>query len=73
MSNKLKAYLSIFIFALSLFMLIETQYLPPLGDLILESIGLKAWSNGDVGFHLAIIYFGLVAQPLNILRKTQMG
>ena len=40
---------------------VETQYLQPLGDLILENIGLKAWSNGDVGFHLAILYYGLVA------------
>lgn len=57
----MEAFLSIFLFALSLFMLIETKYLPPLGDLVLEGIGLKSWSNGDIGFHLAILYFGLVS------------
>ena len=61
MSLKWKACLSIFIFALSFFMLIETKYLPPLGDLVLERIGIQAWSNGDTGFHLTVLYFGLVA------------
>ena len=61
MSVKWKAFLSIFIFALSFFMLIETKYLPPLGDLALEGVGLKAWSNGDIGFHLTVLYFGFVA------------
>ena len=69
MSIKWKAFLSIGVFALSFFMLIETQYLPPLGDLLLESVGLKAWSDGDIGFHIAILYFGFVAVISYIFMK----
>ena len=41
------------------FMIIDTKYLPPLGGMLLESVGLKAWSGGDTGLHLTLIYFGI--------------
>lgn len=61
MSNKWKAFLSIFVFALCLFMMIETKYRPALGDLVFESLGFKAWSNGSDGLHLTVLFFGVLS------------
>jgi len=41
------------------FMMIDTMYLKAIGDYILEAVGLSAWSNGDMGVHLTIVYFGI--------------
>jgi len=47
-----------------------------LGDTLLNYIGLKAWSNGNRGNHLAIIYsliFFIPALVLSIKYKEHFG
>jgi len=47
-----------------------------LGDTVLNHIGLKAWSNGNSGSHLAIIYsliFFIPALVLSIKYKEHFG
>lgn len=41
------------------FLILDTKHIPPVGALLLESLGLKAWSDGDTGFNLTLIYFGV--------------
>lgn len=62
MSKKIiiKGLLSLIIMTLSFFMMVDTKYSKALGDYILEFIGLKSWSGGDIGTHLVVIYFGIL-------------
>ena len=57
MNNKVKGGLSIFFMSLSFYMMITTKYARPLGDYVLEFIGLPSWTGDYTGFHLTIIYF----------------
>ena len=41
------------------YMMTDTMYLKAIGDYVLEMLGLPAWSNGDMGLHLTIFYFGI--------------
>ena len=54
--NKILGIGSVFLASVALFLLISTPYYPALGDLLLEKVGLRAWSHGDTGFHLTLIY-----------------
>jgi len=40
--------------------MIDTTYHRALGDYILEFFGLKAWTGSYGGFHLTIVYFGVL-------------
>jgi len=60
MDTKKKFKLSIFFLALTFYMMIDTTYHRALGDYILEFFGLKAWTGIYGGFHLTIIYFGVL-------------
>lgn len=57
---KVKGILSLIFMTLSFFMMMDTKYNKALGDYVVESIGLKSWSAIDTGFHLTIIYFGIL-------------
>lgn len=56
MKNKILGIGSVALASIALFLLISTPYYPSLGDLILKKIGLRAWSHGDTGFHLTLLY-----------------
>ncbi|MBH1942573.1 hypothetical protein I5677_16900 [Mobilitalea sibirica] len=58
MRDKLKLYVPIIILALLFYMMITTPHSRALGDILLEVIGLKAWTDGHDGMHLTVIYFG---------------
>ncbi|EDS77035.1 conserved hypothetical protein [Clostridium botulinum C str. Eklund] len=58
MKKKLKAVLSILLMIISFAMLCEKRYSPPLGDYLLEFLGLKPWSNNYSGIHITLILFG---------------
>jgi hypothetical protein len=60
MNNTAKAGLSMFLMCGSALMMKENKYMGSLGDYFLKFIGLKAWSKGDMGFHLTVIYFGIL-------------
>jgi len=60
LKNKLKGILSIILMSISFFMLYSPgHYMRAAGDYILEFIGLKAWTQGNYGFHLTFLYFGI--------------
>lgn len=58
--DRVKAYLSIFLVSLLFYMQIETTHTKALGDYVLEGMGIAAWSNGTSGFHLTLVYFGIL-------------
>lgn len=62
MSSKIrvKGILSLIFMTLSFFMMMDTKYNKALGDYVLEFIGLKSWTAVDRGFHLTVIYFGVL-------------
>lgn len=60
MDTKKKFNLSIFLLALTFYMMIDTTYHRALGDYVLEFFGLKAWTGTYGGFHLTILYFGVL-------------
>ncbi len=60
MTIKTKSALSILFMSVSFFMMITTRYTHALGDYILELIGLPSWTGDHTGFHLTIIYFGVL-------------
>lgn len=57
---KVKGLISLVFMTLSFYMMISTKYSKPLGDYVLEFIGLNSWTDGDVGTHLTVIYFGIL-------------
>ncbi len=60
MNLKVKAALSVFMAALMAFMMIETPYTGALGDYVLEFFGLRSWTGDHTGFHITILYFGIL-------------
>lgn len=60
MNNKTKGKLSILFMCISFYMMITTKYMHALGDYLLEFIGLHSWTGDHSGFHLTIIYFGVL-------------
>jgi hypothetical protein len=38
-----------------------------LGDIVLNSVGLRAWTNGDTGLHLTIFYSLILIVPALII------
>ncbi|MBM7870705.1 hypothetical protein JOC70_002199 [Clostridium pascui] len=48
--------ISIFLFILSIGFSISFKGAPAVGDLVLQSIGLKAWSHENGGLHYTILY-----------------
>ena len=56
LKNKILGIGSVALASIALFLLISTPYYPPIGDLILKKIGLRAWSHGDTGFNLTLLY-----------------
>ncbi len=56
LKNKILGIGSVALAAVALFLLISTPYYPALGDLLLEKVGLRAWSHRDTGFHLTLLY-----------------
>ncbi len=65
MQSRTKAILSIFVFSLTIFMMMTTKYLDALGDYLLRGIGLKAWTGDSSGFHLTILFFAVAALIAN--------
>lgn len=57
MTNNKKAYLSILIMSLVLFLPSETRHFKPIADFILEAIGIRTWTGGSSGLHLTSLYF----------------
>lgn len=60
MTKKTKSTLSILFMSVSFFMMITTRYTHALGDYVLEFLGLPAWTGDQTGFHLTVIYFGIL-------------
>lgn len=60
MNKKAKGFLSVFVMSLMSFMIIDTRYARPLGDYIVEFIGLRSWTGDQTGLHLSVIYFGFL-------------
>ena len=60
MNNKVKAGLSMLLMCGSALMMKENKNMGSLGDYFLKFVGLKAWSKGDVGLHLTVVYFGIL-------------
>lgn len=58
-NDKIKGWISILVTALLLFSMFEIKYLPPIGDLLLKSIGIEPWTRGESSFHIALIYLGV--------------
>ncbi|WP_097027507.1 hypothetical protein [Clostridium peptidivorans] len=48
--------ISIFLFILSIGFSLSFKGAPAVGDLVLQSIGLRAWSNEYGGLHYTILY-----------------
>lgn len=72
MTEKLKYNISLIAIAIILFMGIETKHLNALGDYLLESIGLNAYSNGDKGVHYtAVIVVVLVIMIGAYMKKIE--
>lgn len=55
--NTIKFAMSIFLMSLSLVMMVEIDLVGALGDNIIRGLGLEAWSDGEMGLHLALIYY----------------
>lgn len=55
-----KLNLSIILLSLSFFLMIDTKYHQALGDYILEFLGFKSWTSTYGGFHLTILFFGII-------------
>ncbi|WP_069997328.1 hypothetical protein [Cellulosilyticum sp. I15G10I2] len=70
MKKKILGIGSIALASLALFFLISTPYYAPIGDLILKKIGLSAWSHGDTGFHLTLLY-GMVLICLGFMGMAE--
>lgn len=60
MNKKAKVYLSVFVMSLMFFMIIDTRYARPIGDYIIEFMGLRSWTGNQTGLHLSAIYFGVL-------------
>jgi len=60
LSTKVKASLSIFMMSITFFLMIDTKYINALGDYILQFFNINAWSGNNTGFHLTILYFGIL-------------
>lgn len=60
MTVKNKFYISLFFLALTFYMMIDTTYHRALGDYVLELFGLKSWTGIHGGFHLTLLYFGVL-------------
>ncbi|TAH67134.1 MAG: hypothetical protein EWM47_09370 [Anaerolineaceae bacterium] len=60
MKTKFKLYGPIILLALIFYMMLSTPHSRALGDIVLESIGMKSWTDGYTGTHLAVIYFGIL-------------
>lgn len=58
MKKRLKAVLSLLLMIFSFSMLCQKRYSPPLGDYVLEFLGLKPWSDNYRGIHITLILFG---------------
>lgn len=67
LKDKLKLYGPTIILALLFYMMMTTPHSRVLGDIILESIGLKAWTDGYNGLHLTVIYFGILFLVILVL------
>jgi len=58
--SKIKEFFLVLISSLLLFMMCNTKYNKALGDYVLEYIGIQSWSNGEMGLHLTVVYFGIL-------------
>lgn len=59
MKQRIVSIALIIFMSLLFFLILDTKHIQPVGALLLESLGLKAWSDGDSGFNLTLIYFGV--------------
>lgn len=59
MKQRIISIVLIIFMSVLFFLILDTKHIPPVGALMLESFGLKAWSGGDTGFNLTLIYFGV--------------
>ena len=60
MKDKLKIYGPIILSALLFYMMIDTPHSRALGDIVLETLGLEAWTYGNQGIHLTVVYFAVL-------------
>ena len=60
MKSKLRSYGPIIILSLIFYMMISTPHSRALGDIVIESFGLKSWTDGYSGTHLTVIYFSIL-------------
>lgn len=67
MIKKIKGFLSIFFMSLAFFMMVDTRYVRPLGDYVVEFIGLSSWTGDQTGLHLSVIYFAIIFIGLILL------
>lgn len=70
MSDKVKGWLSIILMSFFFFMMCESKYSDALGDYLLNFIGIAAWTRGNSGTHMTVLYFGvLFLASLSIVRR----
>ncbi|MBI9015550.1 MAG: hypothetical protein JEZ08_25250 [Clostridiales bacterium] len=60
MNNRIKAYLSIWLMATTLFLSMDSKYSRALGDYVLEFLGIRSWTGDYTGLHLTVIYCGVL-------------
>jgi len=60
MKSKVKGGFLVLLMSLIFYSMITTEYTHALGDYIVEFVGLKSWTGDYSGFHLTIIYFGIL-------------
>lgn len=55
-------------------MMINTRYSRPLGDYIVEFIGLRSWTGDQTGLHLSVIYYDILfIVSMQFVRKLGMS
>lgn len=69
MKKKIKSYGLIIVLAIIFYLMLSTPHSRALGDIVLELIGLKAWTDGYNGMHLTVIYFGIIFFIVYMLYK----
>lgn len=69
MKAKLRSYGPIIILALVFYMMLSTPHSRALGDIVIESFGLKSWTDGYSGIHLTVIYFGILLFIIYLIYK----
>lgn len=67
--SKLRSYGPIIILSFIFYMMISTPHSRALGDIVLESFRLKSWTDGYIGTHLTVIYFGILFLIVYIIYK----